>query len=454
MKVFRDKSPPLNEGIAPDAEDVRAALQRLVRSSTFASSQRLQDFLVYVVEESLNGRADEIRAKTIAMDVYGGTMSEMARRENVVRVDAGRLRRKLADYYVEDGREEVTVFDLPKGGYAPEISIRSPGTDQPEVSERETKRHTWLRPFVGITGVFIFICVAAAIALVSTNRGVPVNLPVDGLSQDERSAIFDASPMRLQAVNLANSGRDLIFPALEPARLNGALTIFKGAIENDDSYFGGHAGAAQVAAMIALVSPDADPTGDMLRYADAQANRAIELAPETGWSQSAKAWVEFTKGNWPEATEFSYRAQRLAPNDVHVLEFVSLILLYAGEFEEVVTISEDALSKIDLDRGYVFQNAMGSAKFHLKDFEGAVSAFEQVTKKGGPVGPVSVAYLLAAHQMLGNESEAQALADKLSREWPDSRVDILFQRLFADRAYGVELGEAMKQANWKPKVNE
>ncbi|MDP5221013.1 adenylate cyclase [Ruegeria sp. 2205SS24-7] len=454
MGLSKKTSTSIGGGRTPDAKDVRVALQRLVGSQTFAGSQRLQDFLIYVVEESINGRADEIRAKTIAMDVYGATMSEMARRENVVRVDAGRLRRKLAEYYVEDGRDEVTVFDLPKGGYAPEISIRSPGTDQPELPETETKTYTWPRPFIGIAGVFLIICVAVAIALMSTNRGVPVSLPVDSLSQDERSAIFDASPMRLQSVNLANSGRDLIFPALEPARLNGALTIFKGAIENDDSYFGGHAGAAQVAATIALVTPDADPTGDVLRYADTRASRAIELAPETGWSQSAKAWVEFTKGNWPEAMEFSYRAQRLAPNDVHVLEFVSLILLYSGEFEKVVATSEDALSKIDLDRGYVFQNAMGSAKFHLKDFEGAVSAFEQVTEKGGPVGPVSVAYLMAAHQMLGNESEAQALSDKLSREWPDSRVDILFQRLFANPEYGVELGDAMKQANWHPKVNE
>ncbi|WP_298854198.1 adenylate cyclase [uncultured Ruegeria sp.] len=414
----------------------------------------MQDFLVYVVEESLNGRAGEIRAKTIAMDVYGGTMSEMARRENVVRVDAGRLRRKLAEYYTGDGRDEGTVFDLPKGGYAPKISIRSPETTQLDTPARGTNAHSWPGPFIGFAGVFIFLCVVAAFALISTKREVPSSLPVDGLSRDGRSAIFDASPMRLQAVNLANSGRDLIFPALEPARLNAALTIFKGAIDSDENYFGGHAGAAQVAATIALVTPDADPTGDMLRYADTQASRAIELAPETGWSQSAKAWVEFTKGNWPEAMEFSYRARRLAPNDVHVLEFVSLILLYSGEFEKVVEISEDALSKIDLDRGYVFQNAMGSAKFHLKDFEGAVSAFEQVTEKGGPVGPVSVAYLMAAHQMLGNEREAQALSDKLTQEWPDSQVDMLFQRLFANPRYGEELGEAMKDANWSPKVNE
>ncbi|WP_109312424.1 adenylate cyclase [Ruegeria sp. AU67] len=451
MELFRDKLPPLNEGVAPETEDVRAALQRLVRSSTFAGSQRLQDFLVYVVEESLNGRADEIRAKTIAMDVYGGTVAEMSRRENVVRVDAGRLRRKLVEYYAADGRDEGTVFDLPKGGYAPQISIRSPEMAQPGLPEPKSIPRAWPRPFIGIVGAFILLCGAAAFALLSTKREVPTSLPVEGLSRDERSAIFDASPMRLQAVNLANSGRDLIFPALEPARLSAALTIFKAAIESDDSYFGGHAGAAQVASTISLLTSDTDLSRDMLRYADTQASRAIELAPESGWSQSAKAWVEFTKGNWPEAVKFSYRAQRLAPNDVHVLEFVSLVLLYSGSFEQVVEISEETLSKVVLDRGYVFQNAMGSAKFHLKDFEGAVSAFEQVTEKGGPVGPVSVAYLMAAHQMLGNESKAKSLSEKLSREWPDSRVDLLFQSLFENPKYGVELGDAMKRAGWRPK---
>ncbi|WP_171123515.1 MULTISPECIES: tetratricopeptide repeat protein [unclassified Ruegeria] len=450
MDLTKDTSTALNEGGSPVPKDVRAALQRLVKSSTFAGSQRLQDFLVYVVEESLNGRADDIRAKTIAMDVYGGTPSEMSRRENVVRVDAGRLRRKLAEYYTKDGLEEGTIFDLPKGGYAPEILVRSPETFQPPPAGSEIRANTWRRPFVGVAGLFVLACFVVAVVVLSKKLADPVGSPADGLSRDERSAIFDASPMRLQAVNLANTGRDLIFPALEPARLDAALTIFKGAIENDESYFGGHAGAAQVAATIAVLTSDAGLAKEMLNYADAQANRAIELAPETGWSQSAMAWVKFAKGNWPEAIEFAQRARRLAPHDVHVLEFVSLVLLYSGSFEQVVEISEDALSKIKLERGYVFQNAMGSAKFHMKDYEGAVSAIERVTEKGGPVGPVTVAYLMASHQMLGNKAEAQTLSELLSREWPDSRVDALFEKLFANPQYGEDLGNAMRQANWKP----
>ena len=450
MGLSKNTSTALNESGSPAAKEVRAALQRLIKSSTFAGSQRLQDFLVYVVEESLNGRADDIRAKTIAMDVYGGALSEMSRRENVVRVDAGRLRRKLAEYYAGDGLEEGTIFDLPKGGYAPEILVRSPETIQPPPAGPEIRANIWRRPFVGVAGLLVLACFAVAVVSLSTKLADPVGSPIDGLSRDERSAIFDASPMRLQAVNLANIGRDLIFPALEPARLDAALTIFKGAIENDESYFGGHAGAAQVAATIAVLTSDADLAKEMLNYADAQANRAIELAPETGWSQSAMAWVKFAKGNWPEAIEFAQRARRLAPHDVHVLEFVSLVLLYSGSFEQVVEISEDALSKIELERGYVFQNAMGSAKFHMKDYEGAVSAFERVTEKGGPVGPVSVAYLMASYQMMGNKAEAQTLSEQLLREWPDSRVDTLFEKLFANPKYGEDLGNAMRQANWKP----
>ena len=49
--------------------DIRAALDRLTDADEIAGSDRLCQFLSYVVEESLAGRADRIRAKTIGMEV-------------------------------------------------------------------------------------------------------------------------------------------------------------------------------------------------------------------------------------------------------------------------------------------------------------------------------------------------------------------------------------------------
>lgn len=447
MKLFGNQ--PISE-TKPNPDDVRAAVERLSESSTFIGSERLRDFLRYVVEEALNGRAEMIRAKTIAMDIYGSTPSEMSRRENVVRVDAGRLRRKLAEYYAKEGRSEQIVFDLPKGGYAPNIEYKCSATGS--VTERQS-RPAFSSPiylYVGLIGAFVVAGVIVLTFLLKPDNTYARKVPAGELSKDERSAIFDASPRRLQAVNLAHNGRDLIFPAIEPARLEAALMIFKAAMEQDESYFGGHAGAAQVAATISLVTSNETQAEEMLDYARNQSDQAIRLAPNTGWSQSAKAWVLFAGGNWSKALEYSDRARRLAPNDVHVLEFVSLILLYSAEFEEVIALSESALAELDLDRSYVFQNAMGSAKFHIQDYSGAVTAFENTLAGGGPSGPVAVAYLMAAQQMLGNSAEAQDLLIKYAQNWPDRRIDLLVQRLFSDPVYGEQLTSAMISAGWEP----
>ena len=77
-----------------DHNEIEAALKRATSSKQLAGSPRLCDFLSYVVTEAAEGRADRVRAKTIGIDVYGHDASDGGDRENVVRVDAGRLRRK------------------------------------------------------------------------------------------------------------------------------------------------------------------------------------------------------------------------------------------------------------------------------------------------------------------------------------------------------------------------
>ena len=76
-------------------DDIQVSVQRLLNSDEFVDSARLVAFLRYVVDQKLAGHEDNIKAKTIGMDVYGYTVDEIEDRESVVRVDAGRVRRKL-----------------------------------------------------------------------------------------------------------------------------------------------------------------------------------------------------------------------------------------------------------------------------------------------------------------------------------------------------------------------
>jgi len=103
--------------IQPDA--IRGQLKRLIDSAELEHSQRLQDFLRYIVEESLAGRSSRIKGITIAQAVYAADKSFDPESNSIVRVEAGRLRRRLKEYYQSTGRQDPILIEIPKGSYAP-----------------------------------------------------------------------------------------------------------------------------------------------------------------------------------------------------------------------------------------------------------------------------------------------------------------------------------------------
>jgi hypothetical protein len=109
---------PIPNG-TPDAAEVCAELDRLLASPAFTKSPQLAQFIKFVVEETLAGRGDRIKAYSIAADALGRDASFDPQNDPIVRVEAGRLRRALAHYYATDGRNDPIVIDLPLGHYLP-----------------------------------------------------------------------------------------------------------------------------------------------------------------------------------------------------------------------------------------------------------------------------------------------------------------------------------------------
>jgi TolB-like protein/Tfp pilus assembly protein PilF len=84
----------------------------------------MQSFLRYVVGEALEGRGEEIKGYTLALEVFGRGNSFDPANDSVVRVEAARLRRTLAAYYGDEGSGDTVIIDVPKGGYVPEFRLR------------------------------------------------------------------------------------------------------------------------------------------------------------------------------------------------------------------------------------------------------------------------------------------------------------------------------------------
>jgi hypothetical protein len=78
---------------------VRAQLERILASGLFIDAERASRFLRFIVERTLDGRASEIKESVIAIDALSRTPSFDSKTDPSVRIEAGRLRDRLREYY-------------------------------------------------------------------------------------------------------------------------------------------------------------------------------------------------------------------------------------------------------------------------------------------------------------------------------------------------------------------
>jgi len=110
-------------------EDKLAQLERLLQSQALHGSESLRAFLRFVVLKSVDNQDGDLKEYTIAVEVFGRNVSYDPRSDSVVRVQAGRLRSKLHEYYATEGKDDKILIDLPKGHYAPVFSSYARGTN-------------------------------------------------------------------------------------------------------------------------------------------------------------------------------------------------------------------------------------------------------------------------------------------------------------------------------------
>jgi hypothetical protein len=104
-------------GIRP--EIIRAELEHIVASPEFKASKRCQDFLQFVVERALMGLAEDLKERTIGIEVFGRSPSYNTGTDGIVRINASEVRKRLAIYYADSARCSECRITLPTGSYVP-----------------------------------------------------------------------------------------------------------------------------------------------------------------------------------------------------------------------------------------------------------------------------------------------------------------------------------------------
>jgi hypothetical protein len=100
---------------------VREELERVLESAEFSSSRRCQEFLRYVVDKTLAGHADDLKERTIGIELLGRPASYEPSTDASVRVKASEVRRRLNLYYNGPGLHDGLRIELPAGGYVPDF---------------------------------------------------------------------------------------------------------------------------------------------------------------------------------------------------------------------------------------------------------------------------------------------------------------------------------------------
>src|SRR5215831_17489006 len=114
--------PPSSESgsLRESREHILDELRRMLESALFRRSKRCGMLLQYVVEETLEGRAENLKERAIGIAVFGRKPTYDTNEDPIVRTTAVEVRKRIAQYYHETGHDSEVQIELTSGSYVPQ----------------------------------------------------------------------------------------------------------------------------------------------------------------------------------------------------------------------------------------------------------------------------------------------------------------------------------------------
>jgi TolB-like protein/Flp pilus assembly protein TadD len=171
-----------------DVDAARRQLERVLASPRFSRNERMSRFLRFAADLYLEGEERQLKESVIAVEVFGRRPDHDPSQDSIVRTEAGRLRARLAEYYLNEGKDDELIIELPKGGYTPAFHIRQPTPEIPAPTRRPSHR-IWLIALASILLVAVGVLIWWRIQYRSAPVAIAV-LPLENLSPDPGSDYF------------------------------------------------------------------------------------------------------------------------------------------------------------------------------------------------------------------------------------------------------------------------
>jgi hypothetical protein len=160
---------------ALNQELIREEMTRVLASHEFRSSKRSQEFLRYVIENTLKGQADVLKERTIGIEVFGRSTNYDPSEDATVRVKAGEVRKRLGIYYSGEGAHDPIRIELPSGTYVPEfrpVAVSRAAEPAPKPPHRTPALVT---PRRSVLALAVVMAAAAALWLAMRPGATPID---------------------------------------------------------------------------------------------------------------------------------------------------------------------------------------------------------------------------------------------------------------------------------------
>jgi len=163
---------------APEPE-VYAAMERILQSEQFESSQRYSNLLRYIVQCSLHGDAAELKERIIGIEVFGRRPDYDTATDPTVRVAMNEVRKRLAQYYSQSGAQDALRIEIPIGSYVAKfIELEEGNLAQAEPNKAASSRKPALWMWLVAAAIAISILAFWAGPLLQSMRVDPLWKPL------------------------------------------------------------------------------------------------------------------------------------------------------------------------------------------------------------------------------------------------------------------------------------
>jgi len=309
-----------------EVKEIRDHLERILSSPAFSAAGRRVRLLRFLVNRSLAGDAAALKESVIAVEVFDRAPDYDPKLDSAVRVEMGRLRSRLIEYYAQAGQRDPVRIEIPKGSYQPVFVFERPAADvspaaAPAIDPKEER--AWKTAAAVAAAVALCLAAVAIWRLGARPSAIPASIAVlpflnlsgdsakeylgESLADELTGVLAEAKDLRVVARTSAFQFKDQGADIRRIGSVLGARAVLEGSLAQQAGQFRIVVQLIRAADGYHLWSHAYDARPDDLQRVEIEIARAVErtLLPDQGASQPPEPIATAS----PEAHDLYLRAR-------------------------------------------------------------------------------------------------------------------------------------------------